>query len=147
MVLRITVINPSTIVETIQAVAMVETPMVILIWTPQVFAVQSMLTDKLPTGLNLSTLLRLEPPTFSSYESTDSFFNAVVEVVDLQAVFFTAHNDDPIEFSLSSEDNELNDLGYLHARFNRPVGQFSGFSMLFFLFMPIPVMLSMCLMI
>ncbi|XP_019200365.1 PREDICTED: uncharacterized protein LOC109193984 [Ipomoea nil] len=124
MVLRITVFKSTPIVKAIQAAAVVESPTVIFIWRPEGLCVQSMLADKLDPGDNLSTLLRLEAQTFSSYESTDQYFSAVVERVDLEAVFLTANDSERIEFSQSDEDNKLNGFGYLHARFDRPVGAY-----------------------
>ncbi|XP_031095288.1 uncharacterized protein LOC115999587 [Ipomoea triloba] len=124
MVLRITVFESTLIVKAIQAAVVVGSPLVIFIWRPEGLSVQSMLTDKLEHGQNLSTLLRLEAQTFSSYESTDQYFSAVVERVDLEAVFLTAQDAEHIEFSQSDEDNKLNDFGYLRAHFNRPVGAY-----------------------
>nr|GME10015.1 uncharacterized protein LOC109193984 [Ipomoea batatas] len=124
MVLRITVVESTLIVKAIQAAAVVRSPLVIFIWRPEGLCVQSMLTDKLEHGQNLSTLLRLDAQTFSSYESTDQYFSAVVERFDLEAVFSTAEDAEHIEFSQSDEDNKLNDFGYLRARFNRPVGAY-----------------------
>lgn len=123
MVLRITVINAGFLREAVQAVPVAGSGMVIIIWCPHYFAVQSVFAEKMPEGDNPTTLLKIAPEGFSSYDSTDHYFNAAIEAAELEAVFHTAQDSDPIEFSQSFEDNGINGLGYLRARFNRPVGQ------------------------
>lgn len=124
MVLRITVINAGFLREAVQAVPVAGSGMVIMIWSPEYLAVQSVFAERMPEGENPLTLLKISPEGFTSYDSTDRFFNAAVEAAELEAVFHTAKDSDPIEFYQSvEEDNGLNEFGYLHARFNRPVGQ------------------------
>ncbi|RAL51349.1 hypothetical protein DM860_010851 [Cuscuta australis] len=131
MVLRITVVDAESLRETVHAATPEISPMVILIWAPDYLAVQSMITAKCGpgggeddgVGENFSTLLKMDPRGFAAFQSTDELFNAVVEAVDLHAVFAMAHDSDTIEFSQSLEvDNGLNEFGYLRARFDRPVG-------------------------
>ncbi|XP_019200198.1 PREDICTED: uncharacterized protein LOC109193826 [Ipomoea nil] len=127
MVLRITVINAGFLREAVQAVPVAGSGMVIIIWSPEYFAVQSVFAEKMPEGENPLTLLKIVPEGFSAYDSTDRFFNAAIEATELEAVFHTAKDSDPIEFYQSVEDdNGLNEFGYLHARFNRPVDLAAG---------------------
>ncbi|CAH9069611.1 unnamed protein product [Cuscuta europaea] len=137
MVLRVTVVNPGNLREATEAVTPSQlTRHVIMIWTPEYLAFQSTITERMSAstengcGDNNTALLKIDPAAspavFSSYHSTDAYFNAVVETVDLQAVLFTAQNSDTIVFSQSLEvDNLINDFGYLRARFDRPVGAYN----------------------
>ncbi|CAH9139653.1 unnamed protein product [Cuscuta epithymum] len=137
MVLRVTLANPGNLREATEAVTPAElTRHVIMIWTPEYLAFQSTITERMLVsaengcGDNNTALLKIDPAAspavFSSYHSTDAYFNAVVERVDLQAVLFTAQSSDTIEFSQSLEvDNLINGFGYLRARFDRPVGAYN----------------------
>ncbi|VFQ77526.1 unnamed protein product [Cuscuta campestris] len=122
MVLRLAIYDAPHLKDAVQAVPVSESKHIMIVWCPEYFAVQSVLQLRLPGGENPTTLLKLLPNSFLIYESTDQFFNAVVEISDLERVFCSAATLDTVVFSQSLEvSNGVNDLGFLHARFNRPL--------------------------
>ncbi|VFQ84117.1 unnamed protein product [Cuscuta campestris] len=125
MVLRVTISDAPHLKEAIQAVPMPESKNIVVIWCPEYFAVLSALQHPpRPAGENPTTLLKLLPQSFLTYECTDHLFNAIVRIDDLEHVFSSARNLDAVVFSQSREVcNGLNDLGFLLAQFQRPLVQ------------------------
>ncbi|CAH9069595.1 unnamed protein product [Cuscuta europaea] len=122
MVLEFTVVNATKLRQAVDALPAGKLRYVILMWSPQFFAIQCFLDQRLPAGQNPTALLKLAPESFSEYKSTDDFYHAAVDFVDLMTLLNLTDTGDTIRFSEMAEPiaSSPNPLGFLCAHVSTP---------------------------